>query len=49
VNCVPLSVIIEFGTPKSMDDVGNELYSLVEGDLCDRPYLNPLGELVDSD
>jgi hypothetical protein len=47
VNCVPLSVMIEFGTPEATDNnVGGEFHGLFEGDLCDWPHLDPLSLFV---
>jgi hypothetical protein len=37
------------GDPKAMNNVGEELHSLLGPDAGDRAGLDPLGEFVDSD
>jgi hypothetical protein len=49
VNCVPLSVMMEFGDPESMDDVGEERHRLLGPDGGQGSELDPLGEFVDGD
>ena len=46
MNCVPLSMMMEFGTPKAMDDVKEEQHGLLGLDHGDRPSLYPLCKLV---
>jgi hypothetical protein len=47
MNCVPLSVMITLGTPKSMDNVGEEQDSLLGVDVGDGLSLDPFGKFVD--
>jgi hypothetical protein len=49
VNWVPLSVMMEFGTPKTMDDVVEERHRLLGPDAVQGPDLDPLGKFVDGD
>jgi hypothetical protein len=49
VNWVPLSVMMEFGTPEAMDDVGEERHRLLGPDVVQGSDLDPLGEFVDGD
>ena len=47
VNWVPLSVMIEFRTPKPEDDVRKEQNGSIGFNLADGSSLNPLGEFID--
>jgi hypothetical protein len=49
VNWVPLSVMMELGTPETMDDVGEECHRLFGPDAVQGPDLDPLGEFIDGD
>ena len=49
MNCVPLFVMMEFGTPKAMDDVKEEQHGLLRLDCGDRSSLYPLCKLVYGD
>ena len=48
MNYMPLSVMMEFGTPK-LDDVEEEQHGLLGFDRRDRPSFDPFGELVYGD
>ena len=49
VNYVSLSMMMEFRTPKAMDDVKKEQHGLLELDRRDRPSFYPFCELVYGD
>jgi hypothetical protein len=49
VNWDPLSVMMELGTPKPVDDVGEERCGLLCPELCDWVHLDPVRKLVYSD
>ena len=49
MNYVPLSVMMEFGTPKVMDDVKEEQHGLLGLDRGDRSSLYPLCKLIYGD
>jgi hypothetical protein len=49
MNCVPLFVIMEFGTPKRWMMSMKNFYGLFRPDFHDRPGLYPLCELVYGD
>ena len=49
MNCVPLFVMMEFGTPKAMEHVKEEQHGLLELDHGDRSSLYPLCKLVYGD
>ena len=49
MNCVLLSVMMEFGTPKMMDDVKEEQHGLLVFDRGDRSSFDPFCKLVYGD
>ena len=49
MNCVSLSVMMEFGTPIAMDDVKEEQHGLLRLDHGDWSCLYPLCKLVYGD
>ena len=46
MNCMLLSMMMEFGTPKVMDDVKEEQHGLLRLDHGDQPRLYPLSKVV---
>jgi hypothetical protein len=49
VNWDPLSVMMEFGTPESVDDVSKERHGLLGPKVRDWACLDPFGELIHGD